>query len=101
MAKQYNKIGEEHSSEGEKKEQKDFWDKVIQRQKAKTNPAYKFYEIFKVPLQRYWIDNIQGLDRFAFDEDIVKSNERDMTETILERWGKEALDIILELVGGD
>ena len=62
--------------------------------------AQRFQSIFKVEMAPYWRP-IFRFDLLKFDEEVVHSKpEESMENTIREKWGQEAVDLIWELLGG-
>ena len=59
----------------------------------------KFQEIFKVRLNKY-LHPLFGFDIVQFDEEVVQSPDgKSVKETLVERYGREASNLIEYLVG--
>jgi hypothetical protein len=60
--------------------------------------ASSFQRVFGVNLRKYWINHLLGFDIIKFDKEVVKSEDRCMSEVVLEKYGKDGLDIVEELI---
>ena len=56
----------------------------------------QFHRIFNTSLARYW-DNLTRFDTIKFDEEFIKSGDKNMGLVILEKYGQEAVDLIQSL----
>jgi hypothetical protein len=60
----------------------------------------QFKRTFGVPLQKF-CHPLFGFDVIAFDDKIVQPPDGTSTkEAVLERWGQDAVDMILALIDG-
>lgn len=59
----------------------------------------EFRNIFKVPLKKFWINNLVGFDIVAFDEFLETPQNYSMRQIIEEKYGKRAVQVILGLIG--
>lgn len=57
----------------------------------------EFAAIFGVALSNYW-SNLTGFDVVRFDEKVIHSGDRSMSEVIEEKYGKAAADMIEALL---
>lgn len=68
-----------------------------QREKLFNQHRSKFFQFFGRSLQDFW-NNRLGLDILRLDDQIVQSGDNSMSETIKERYGEEAAELVRELV---
>lgn len=59
----------------------------------------EFRNIFKVPLKKFWINNLVGFDIVAFDEFLETPQNYSMRQIIEEKYGERAVYVILRLIG--
>jgi hypothetical protein len=71
---------------------------LISNSKKFQNYASSFQKVFGVSLRKYWINHILGFDIIKFDLEVIKSDDRCMSEVVKEKYGKDGLMIIEELI---
>jgi hypothetical protein len=58
----------------------------------------KFQEVFGVSLEKYW--SKFGFEILKFEDEVIKpSSFQSMKDRLLARWGKEAAQLIWEILG--
>lgn len=60
--------------------------------------ANVFFKTFGQPLRRFWQGNMLGFDVCGFDDEVVKSGDRAMSDVVKERWGDVGLGLIKSLL---
>ena len=79
---------------------RNFAESMLRNKERYTKHAPRFRQIFGVQLKPFW-DNLTGFDLIKFDDEVVKPpNGQSTKKVIKERWGDEAVAMILELIGG-
>ena len=71
---------------------------LISNSKKFQQYANSFQRVFGVSLRKYWINHLLGFDIIKFDNEVVKSGDRCMSTVVLEKYGKDGLMIIEELI---
>jgi hypothetical protein len=71
---------------------------LISNSKKFQQYANSFQRVFGVSLRKYWLNHLLGFDIVKFDLEVVKSDDRCMSEVVLEKYGKDGLNIIEELI---
>ena len=69
-------------------------DTLISNSKKFQQYANSFQRVFGVGLKKYWINHLLGFDIIKFDNEVIKSDDRCMSEVVLEKYGKDGLMII-------
>ena len=71
---------------------------LISNSKKFQQYASSFQKVFGVSLRKYWLNHILGFDIVKFDNEVVKSGDRCMSEVVLEKYGKDGLNIVEALI---
>lgn len=74
-------------------------DAILANALARDKYHAKFFEIFRVPLNRYWGGNVLGFDALKFDAEVVKSGDQSVYDAANSKWGPDAVEVLKGLVG--
>lgn len=76
---------------------------VIAARKKFSETRKEFYEIFGVPLNKYWdiytpAGMLCGFDITRFDDEVIKSDKESMRDTVLAKYGERGVQLIHKLI---
>jgi hypothetical protein len=71
---------------------------LVNNSKKFQQYASSFQRVFGVSLRKYWLNHLLGFDIVKFDNEVVKSGDRCMSEVVKEKYGNDGLMIIEELI---
>lgn len=72
-------------------------DVVLHNKKLLHDYGSRFQEIFGVSLVR-WMDTVTGFDIIKFDDQVIKSGDKQMAQVVKDKYGQEAVDLIMTLI---